>query len=343
MSATLIRPAADPGGFVQAIITGRFSVSPKRLVAPGPSAEQLQLMVEAAGCAPDHELLRPWRLIHIAASQREALADVFVRALLERLPAASPEAQTQARQKALRAPELVLAVARLDPPHADVPPSERHLALGAALMNLLLSAHGMGFAAMLTSGHALRTACFAKAFGLQRGEHAACFVSIGTPTQVKHRSRPSAHELMAPWQPERQHGAHLASSPEHHQTSSLHLSGDTMALPHFQPLDVIDVNPLKAGLQDAVTTSLLKSPALQLMRLVLRAGHGLPEHSVTGAITIHCLEGRASVTTPERRCELQAGQLVMLVGGEPHSVQALTDASLLVTVVLHTATSESST
>ncbi len=312
-------PDAETAALAHALITGRFSVSPKRLVAPGPSAAQLQHMVEAAGCAPDHELLRPWRLIHIAASQREALADVFVRALLERLPTASSDAQAQSREKAFRAPELLLAVALLEPSHGSVPESERYVAMGAALMNLLLAAHGMGFAAMLTSGHALRTTCFAQAFGLRGGERAVCFVSIGTATEVRRRSRPSAHELITPWQP----------------------SGDTMALPHAQPLDVIDVRPLDAGLQDAVTTSLLKTPALQLMRLIFRAGNGMPQHSVQGAITIHCLEGEATVTTPSRSCNLRAGQLVMLSGGEPHAVNAVTDASLLVTVLLHTQSSES--
>jgi quercetin dioxygenase-like cupin family protein len=106
-----------------------------------------------------------------------------------------------------------------------------------------------------------------------------------------------------------------------------------MALPHAQPLDVIDVRPLAAGLRAEVTTSLLKTPELQLMRLVLRAGQGLPEHRVPGAITIHCLEGEAAVTTPASRCELAPGRLVMLAGDEPHAVTAITDASLLVTVV----------
>ena len=114
-----------------------------------------------------------------------------------------------------------------------------------------------------------------------------------------------------------------------------------MALPHAQPLDVIDVRPLAADLQGAVTTSLLKVQSLQLMRLVLRAGHGLPEHSVPGAITIHCLEGAAVVSTPSRSCQLRAGQLVMLDGGEPHAVNAISDASLLVTVLLQTPSSES--
>ena len=65
-------------------------------------------------------------------------------------------------------------------------------------------------------------------------------------------------------------------------------------------------------------------------------GQGLPEHSVPGSITVLCLEGEAIVTTSSRRCALGAGRLVVLKGGEPHSVQAVTDASLLVTVLLHT-------
>ena len=109
-----------------------------------------------------------------------------------------------------------------------------------------------------------------------------------------------------------------------------------MALPHAQPLDIIDVRPFAAGLQAAVTTSLLKTPSLQLMRLVLKAGHTMPEHSVAGAITIHCLEGAAAVAVPSRSCDLHAGQLVMLAGSERHAVTAITDTSLLVTVLLHT-------
>ena len=77
------------------------------------------------------------------------------------------------------------------------------------------------------------------------------------------------------------------------------------------------------------------------MRLVMPAHKTMPSHRVKGEITIHCLEGEASVTTPSRSCELRAGQLVMLDGGEPHAVTAIADASLLVTVLLHTHSSES--
>lgn len=190
---------ADIATFTLELITSRHSVSPKRLSAPGPGPDQLRAIVEAAGCAPDHELLRPWRLVRIAPDQRERLAEVFEHSLLERLPEADAAARAQAREKAFRAPELLLAVVRLLPLHADVPEAERHVALGAALQNLLLAAHGMGFAAMLTSGHALRTRHFARAFTLAEGEQPLCFVSIGTPTQVKARRRPAAGELMSDW------------------------------------------------------------------------------------------------------------------------------------------------
>lgn len=109
-----------------------------------------------------------------------------------------------------------------------------------------------------------------------------------------------------------------------------------MALEHARALDVIDISPLDDQLPRAVTTSLIKTPALQLMRMVLRAGTDVPPHSVSGAITVQCLEGEATVTTPSRDCHLAAGRLVVLEGGEPHAVRALTDASLLVTILLHT-------
>lgn len=109
-----------------------------------------------------------------------------------------------------------------------------------------------------------------------------------------------------------------------------------MALQHAQPLDVIDVRPLGAGLRDAVTTSLLKTQALQLMRLVLPAGQGLPEHSVSGSITVQCLEGETDVKTPSRTCKLRTGDLVVLNGSEPHAVTAVADSTLLVTILLHT-------
>ncbi len=107
-----------------------------------------------------------------------------------------------------------------------------------------------------------------------------------------------------------------------------------MALPHAHPLDTIDLRPLGASFAATPTHSLIKTASLQLMRVVLRRGESLPEHQVPGEITVHCLEGEAALTTPTRECLLTAGQLVLLAGGEPHGLRALTDTSLLVTLRL---------
>lgn len=188
-----------------ALIRSRHSVAPKRLSAPGPSAAQLQALIEAAACAPDHHGLRPWRLVQIGDAQRDALADVFEACTRERLADAAPTAADieRAREKAYRAPTLLLAVLCLGADDPEVPETERSLTLGAALMNLLLAAHGLGFAAMLTSGHAVRTPRFAQAFALAGHERAVCFISIGTAlAKAKLRNpRASAHEVVSAWTP----------------------------------------------------------------------------------------------------------------------------------------------
>ena len=107
-----------------------------------------------------------------------------------------------------------------------------------------------------------------------------------------------------------------------------------MALPHAQAFDRIDLRPLGERLAAAVTTSLIKTPSLQLMRLVLHEGDALPTHQVHGEITLQCIEGRAAVTTPGRHIELSAGDLLLLPGAEPHAVRAMVDCSLLVTISL---------
>lgn len=195
---------ADLASLVLALIGTRQSVAPKRLHAPGPDAEQLQRMVQAGACAPDHRGLRPWRLIRVADDQRDALADLFEACSRDRAAAGEPpptaEDLAKSRAKAYRAPLLLLAVMRSLPPDPEVPDTERAVALGAALMALLLAAHGMGFGAMLTSGRAVRTARFARAFALGEGEQAVCFVSVGTAEAQKPKARASAHEFLSDWE-----------------------------------------------------------------------------------------------------------------------------------------------
>lgn len=195
-------PETDTGDLVRLLIGSRFSVPPKRLRAPGPSPDELRRLIEAAATAPDHRGLRPWRLVQVPDDARERLAGVFEAALRERDMQAAADDVAKARAKAFRAPVLLLAVVRMAPEHPDVSPHERHLTLGAALMALLLAAHGMGYGGMLTSGRSMASQALARAFGLGADEQAVCFVSLGTPVRMQHNPRPTADELLSVWRPD---------------------------------------------------------------------------------------------------------------------------------------------
>ncbi|OYT99956.1 MAG: hypothetical protein CFE40_01125 [Burkholderiales bacterium PBB1] len=107
-----------------------------------------------------------------------------------------------------------------------------------------------------------------------------------------------------------------------------------MAIPHAQPGQVIEVQPLGARMTQEPTVALFKSADLEVMRLVLTAGKCLPPHSVPGEITIQCIEGAIEVTFDGGSQRLQPGQMLYLARGASHGVQALQDSSALVTVAL---------
>ena len=198
-------PAAenDLSEFAKTLIHSRRNVSPRRLIEPGPSAEQLQDILGAAAAAPDHGQLLPWRFVVVPIAQRERLADVFGLALQDRDPSATAEQVESAREKAHRAPFLMLAIARLAdhpvPPGAasgrgsehplaidvEVNDAERLVSLGCAIQNVLLSAHAAGFGTGVTSGQALASARLRALFNLQEREQAVCCINIGSVAKNK--------------------------------------------------------------------------------------------------------------------------------------------------------------
>ena len=107
-----------------------------------------------------------------------------------------------------------------------------------------------------------------------------------------------------------------------------------MAVPHATPGQAIDIRPLGPALSRTVTTTLVKTDRLEVIRLVVPAGKEIPSHKVAGEITVQCLEGRVAFTAQGDTRELQAGQMCYLSGGEEHSVKGIEDASVLVTILL---------
>jgi nitroreductase len=171
--------------FAEALISSRQNILPRRLSEPGPSAAQIEQLFRAAACAPDHGELRPWRFVLVPANKRADLAEVFAQALRERDASATPEQIESAREKAHRAPLLMLVVACLGPREPAIPMLERMVSVGCAIQNILLSAHSMAFGAGLTSGQAMASPHMRSLFQLLAGEEAVCFLNVGTTSKRK--------------------------------------------------------------------------------------------------------------------------------------------------------------
>ena len=186
-------PWPEPWAVASALIQSRRHVSPKRLVAPGPDEAQLQALLTLAAAAPDHGELTPWRFIVVPVAERHRLGEAFGQALVDRDSAAAPHEVQEARDKAERAPLVMLAVARLGSDAPEIPHAERLVSLGAAIQNILLGAQALGFGAGLTSGRAMGSPRLAELFALQPGETPVCCVNIGTVTKASkaRRARPA--------------------------------------------------------------------------------------------------------------------------------------------------------
>lgn len=183
----------------------RINVSARRLVAPGPDDAQLAALLSLAAAAPDHGQLAPWRFVLVPGVARQRLAEAFGRALKDRDPRATDEEVSKAMEKAHRAPTLLIAIVRVaGEPGGEIPALERVVSLGAAIQNILLGAHAMGFGAGLTSGKAMDSRPMRELFALEAHEHAVCCINIGTITSARapreNRKRPAEilHVLQGP-------------------------------------------------------------------------------------------------------------------------------------------------
>lgn len=105
-----------------------------------------------------------------------------------------------------------------------------------------------------------------------------------------------------------------------------------MAISHALSGEAVDIRPLGSHLIASQTIALFKSKNLEVMRLVLPKGKGMPLHSVQGDITMQCIEGTIAVVVDGQTKPLAAGQLMYLSGDVEHSLTAVADASVLMTI-----------
>jgi nitroreductase len=176
----------------------RRSTAPRHLLAPGPSEDEIRMMVRAASRAPDHMRLKPFRFLVIPADARESLADVFEAAERELDSGIAGVKLERAREKALHAPTLLAVISRVQESD-EVPEIEQRASAGAALGYMVLAADLLGYGAMAVSGRKVATQAMRRAFRLAGNEALLCFVGVGTPGKSKGAPPEPDPELLQTW------------------------------------------------------------------------------------------------------------------------------------------------
>ncbi len=182
----------------EALIT---RTSPSELGDPAPDEAAEAKIVAAALRAPDHGRLRPWRFLSIRGEGRSRLGDVLAASLQRSNPSASPESLQLERQKALRAPLILIVAARVAA-HPKIPAGEQILSAGAAAQNIMIASHALGFGAMWKTGAPAYDAGVKEALGLEATDEIVGFIYIGTPkTMPKAQAPLDPSDFAQSWPP----------------------------------------------------------------------------------------------------------------------------------------------
>lgn len=153
--------------------------SARTLTEPAPDAGALELIFSSATRAPDHGRLRPWRFVVVRGEARGRFGELLAEHLQRTNGQLSAETLQRERQKAFRAPLIVVVAARCNPA-VKIPLIEQTLSAGAAAHAMMLAAFALGFNAMWKTGGAAYDTLVKTALGLEPGDAIVGFLYLGT-------------------------------------------------------------------------------------------------------------------------------------------------------------------
>jgi nitroreductase len=158
-----------------------------KLAAPGPTRAELERIMLAAARAPDHGKLAPWRFVVLEGDARAKLGEAMAAMLLASQPNASESQLAAERDKPMRAPTIIAVAAHLTRGH-KVPEQEQVHATAAAVQNMFLAAHALGYGAMWKTGAAVSAVSVKELLGFGGDDEIVALLYLGakaTPGPVR--------------------------------------------------------------------------------------------------------------------------------------------------------------
>jgi nitroreductase len=149
-----------------------------------PSREQVKAIIEAATWAPNHHMTEPWRFVVIAGEERNKLGEALAEALIGEFPDTPKEKIELERTKPLSAP-VILTLISATKAGPKVVEQEELIAAGAALQNILLSAHAIGLSTMVRTGAHSYSGRMRRFLALGDGERLVGMVYLGYSSDIQ--------------------------------------------------------------------------------------------------------------------------------------------------------------
>ncbi len=167
------------------------------LMDPAPDGSYLDLILQAASRAPDHERLRPWRFVLIRGAAREA----FIKLLREASLARDPEFPPAKLNKLERLGQTPLIIALgTDLKDSPFPENEQELSVAAAAMNMLNAVHALGYAGKWVTGANSHDPAVHAALGFHAPNRILGFLLIGTARMaLPEHERPVPADYAVEW------------------------------------------------------------------------------------------------------------------------------------------------
>lgn len=106
-----------------------------------------------------------------------------------------------------------------------------------------------------------------------------------------------------------------------------------MTQPALVPGRTLVIQPLTASEEKSRQITLVKTPQVKVIQLIVPAGQDVPTHQAQGELLVHCLDGRVSLFALGNTYDLSPGQLLHLSIDEPFSIRGIDKASVLLTLI----------
>jgi nitroreductase len=163
--------------------------SDAKLTAPGPNAEQLAVIQQAALRVPDHGGIAPWQFIIVEAEARQKLGEIYYQSAVAEQQA--EKVINRAKELPLRAPMIVIAIAKYQA-HPKVPRIEQVQSAGCSVLAMQQAAFAQGLGGIWRTGYFAQSVAVKNALNLDEQDEIVGYLYLGTP-EVECK-KPSRHK-----------------------------------------------------------------------------------------------------------------------------------------------------